>query len=164
MRYILILIAVILVGCSGLKETKSRNYYLSHKDKLSELCASEYPSETKYIKGDTIVKVKEVKGETVFVDCPDGTKKECPENKTIYKTIHQTDTIVKSNTALERKLQYRINNLEADNTLLEKEKTKLEKEVKELKDKYRRSTGSVIGLGLMLTVVVFLIIRKQWSN
>ena len=160
MRYILILLAVILVGCSGLKETKSRNYYLSHKDKLAELCASEYPIETKYIKGDTIVKVKEVKGETVFVDCPDGTKKECPENKTIYKTIYQTDTIVKSNTALERKLQYRINDLEADNTLLVKEKIKLENYLKQANKESSQKDWIIGGLLFALGIAIVVIIKR----
>lgn len=160
MRYILILLAIILVGCSGLKETKSRNYYLSHKDKLAELCASEFPSETKYIKGDTIVKVKEIKGKNVFVDCPDGTKKECPENKTIYKTIYQTDTIVKSNKALEAKLQYRINDLESDNTLLVKEKAKLENDLKQAKKESGQKDWIIGGLLFALGIAIVVIIKK----
>lgn len=161
MKYILIIItALLLIGCGNLKETKSRNYYLSHKDKLAELCSSEFPSETKYIKGDTIVKVKEIKGEMVFVDCPDGTKKECPENKTIYKTIYQTDTIVKSNKALEAKLQYRINELEANNTLLDKEKTKLKNYLKQAKKEGSRKDWVIGCLLFALGIAIVIIIKK----
>lgn len=157
MKYIvIILLSLLFLGCASVEKQhfKATQFFLSNNGKLAELCASEFPSETKYIKGDEVVKYDTIINHIeVFVDCPDGTKVKCPENKTVYKTIYQTDTIVKPNTALEAKLRAEINDLQANNTILYKENESLLNQSK--KDK-----RTIYVLGFFLGFAIIVILKK----
>lgn len=71
----------------------------ANPDKLAELCADCYPVKpSELIKGDTVVlvdSVLRVDSVRVSVDCPDGTKVNCPPNKVVTRIIrsHSTDTL-----------------------------------------------------------------------
>lgn len=163
---------MVMVGCSGLKETKSRNYYLSHKEKLAELCASEYPGETKYIKGETIIKRDSFPIEVPYrVDCDSVVEsnkvsgKPNVVNGVVYTKLikelqTRIDTLQDSNKALEAKLQYRINDLESDNTLLIKEKTKLENDLKQAKKESSHKDWIIGGLLFALGISIIVIIKR----
>lgn len=159
---VIVLLSFLFLGCASVEKQhfKARSFYEKNRKELADLCSSEFPSETKYIKGDTIVQFKEVKGDTVYEDCPDGTKVKCPENKTVYKTIYQTDTIVKPNTAFEDKLRYRINDLESDNTLLAKEKESLKNDLKQAEKESTKKDWIIFSLGFLCVIGIVVIIKK----
>ena len=118
------LLLLLLAGCSSLekKHFKAVKFFNEHENLAAEYCAGKFPSETEFIKGDEIVKTDTVyKKEKVFVDCPDGTKKECPEEKVIIETRYRTDTIQKTNTAYEKVLKNQIIELKGENIVLSKE-------------------------------------------
>lgn len=122
MKYILIIItALLLIRCGNLKETKSRNYYLSHKDKLAELCSGEFPSNPIYIKGDPIVTRDTIlQPVEIEVDCDTvkGKIKVREVVKYVNTHTHSTDTIKTPDLATETKLRNEINTLRADNIVL----------------------------------------------
>lgn len=102
-RLIYISIAITLTSCAGMKKKKAYRYFNENKKELAELCLDKFPIKEKTIKGDTVTIIdtlKVVDKVPVYVDCPDGTKKECPPKETKYieriRTV--TDTIVKIDT------------------------------------------------------------------
>lgn len=102
-RVIYISIVLTLTSCAGMKKKKAYRYFNENKKELAELCLDKFPIREKTIKGDTITitdTLKIIDKVPVFVDCPDGTKKECPPKETKYieriRTV--TDTIVKIDT------------------------------------------------------------------
>lgn len=161
-KLVVLFTVLLLVSCKSFDKEhfKARNFYEKNKKELANLCAAEFPSETKYIKGDTIVVVKEIKSEPFFVDCPDGSKAKCPESKTVYKTIYQTDTIVKPNTAFEDKQRYKINDLESDNTLLIKENETLKNDLKQAEKESSKKDWIIGGLGVLCVIGLIVIIKR----
>ena len=146
-RLILLLtISLLLVGC--VTEKKARNWAYSHKDKLAEWCSDCYPvkpSDT--IKGDTIIKVDSITSTDtirVIVDCPDGTKVECPPQRTITRVIHShsTDTIKVRDTAYERVIEDKNSKNEDKVKQLERQ---LE-DVTESRNRYRKWFFILVGL------------------
>ena len=150
------LLLLLLAGCSSLekKHFKAVKFFNEHENLAAEYCAGKFPSETEFIKGDEIVKTDTVyKKEKVFVDCPDGSKKECPEEKVIIETRYRTDTIQKTNTAYETVLKNQINEVKGDNVVLVKENEKISKDLK-------NSRRYNLALGIALAICVILIIKK----
>lgn len=95
-RIIGVIIAVTLFSCSS--EKRLVKLFSKYPDKAAELCASNYPAQERYIKGDTIVT-----RDTTFlpgdsVECPKRgdtvtVKVQCPPNKIITKTVMVVDTV-----------------------------------------------------------------------
>lgn len=114
---------LILAGCASLekKHFKAVKFFNEHENLAAEYCAGKFPSETEIIKEPPIVITDTIDGPTVYVDCPDGTKKECPKNKIITRTIEHNTTITKSNTAYETVLKNQIIELKGENIVLSKE-------------------------------------------
>lgn len=86
-----------------MKKKKAHRYFNENKKDLAELCLDKFPIQEKIIKGDTVTIIDTLKiidKVPVFVDCPDGTKKECPpkETKYIERVRTVTDTIVRIDT------------------------------------------------------------------
>lgn len=102
-RLIYICIALALTSCAGMKKKKAYRYFNENNKELAELCLERFPIKEKTVKGDTVTIIDTLKiidKVPVFVDCPDGTKKECPPKETKYieriRTV--TDTIIKIDT------------------------------------------------------------------
>lgn len=107
MRRFWIIVMVFITGCAT-TEKKAKNYYLTHKDELAELCKDCFPVKQEYIKGKDIYLPQDtvfIKGDTVEIqgDCPDGTKVKikCPPSDTlkVYIPILRIDTITKKDSA-----------------------------------------------------------------
>ena len=146
----------VIVSCSSVdkKHFKAVQFFNQNKDKLAELCYSEFPAKTEYIKGDTI---RTTKTEVVekLVDCPDGSKVECKE-KTKYITETIRDTIKVVDTALETKLRTEINKLNASNVLMSE---KIEDSLKQLKTANKENNKLewiIKGLAAVLVILTFL--------
>lgn len=146
----------VAVSCSSVdkRHFKAVQFFNQNKDKLAELCYSEFPAKTEYIKGDTI---RTTKTEVVekLVDCPDGSKVECKE-----KTKHITETIIDTikvvDTALEAKLRAEINKLNASNILMSE---KIEDSLKQLKTANKENNKLewiIKGLVAALVILTFL--------
>lgn len=122
-RLIYICIALALTSCAGMKKKKAHRYFNENKKDLAELCLDKFPIQEKIIKGDTVTIIdtlKIINKVPVFVDCPDGTKKECPpkETKYIERIRMVTDTIVRIDTRKEYLLEEKIKECAEDNRKL----------------------------------------------
>lgn len=96
-----------------MKKKKAHRYFNENKKDLAELCLDKFPIQEKIIKGDTVTIIdtlKIINKVPVFVDCPDGTKKECPpkETKYIERIRMVTDTIVRIDTREKHLLELEI--------------------------------------------------------
>lgn len=154
-RILIICASFLFFGCASFEKQhfKSTQFFLSNKDKLAELCASEFPSVPKYIKGDEVVKYDTIINPIeVLVDCPDGTKAECPRQKTVFKEVFRTDTIFKPNTALETKLRAEINKLNASNVLLSEKLEDSAKQLKQAKKETSKRDWIILGIGVILAL------------
>lgn len=101
MRLLTLCVALLILGSCATTEKKAKNYYLGHKDQLAQLCLDCFSDkkEPTYKKGDTTI----VRLDTIInldttittLDCPDGTKLDCPPNtiKYINKYTHRTDSV-----------------------------------------------------------------------
>lgn len=135
MKKLLPLLLLFMIGCNSLerKHYKAVKFFNENENLAAEYCSGKFPSETKYIKGDPIIKIDTVPKLVPYkVDCDSlvnankGTNKPNVFNGTKkvpceQKTITVTDTIVKSNTAYETVLRNKINVCNADVIILEKE-------------------------------------------
>ena len=119
----------------------------ANPDKLAVLCADCFPVKPiEVIKGDTVVRVDSilrVDSVRVQVDCPDGTKVDCPPNKTITRTIktHSTDTLKLRDIAYE--------------TVLIKERDDA------IKSRYGWRKASLWGWGIIGGYLLIVFIRKR---
>lgn len=112
MRISIVLLACILLSGCKVTEKKAKEWAYNHKSELAKWCADCFPVKPievikgvpVLIPGDTIVTTDTVK---VQVDCPDGTKVECPPTRivTIRDTLMSTDTVKVRDTAKERVLE-----------------------------------------------------------
>lgn len=146
---------MLFFGCASIEKQhyKSTKFFLNNKYKLAELCASEFPSVPKYIKGDEVVKYDTIINPIeVFVDCPDGTKAECPKQNTITKEVFRTDTIVKPDTAREDVLRQEINKLNASNVLLTEKLEDSEKQLKQANKETSKRDWIIGSLSLLLVI------------
>lgn len=110
-QLIAMLMLLTMLSSCKVTEEKAKDWAYSNKDKLAEWCADCFPvkpsevipGKTVILPGDTIVTTDTVK---VQVDCPDGTKADCPPGviKTIRDTLYQVDTIKIRDTAVEQVL------------------------------------------------------------
>lgn len=146
----------VAVSCSSVdkKHFKAVQFFNQNKDKLAELCYSEFPAKTEYIKGDTI---RTTKTEVVekLVDCPDGSKVECKE-KTKYITETIRDTIKVVDTALEVKLRAEINKLNASNVLMSGKIEDGSKQLKTANKENNKLEWIIKGLAAALVILTFL--------
>ncbi len=162
-KLMLFILVLFITGCASQekKHFKAQQFYLESKKELAVLCNSEFPSETIFIKGKEVIKTDTIFSNIVTtLECEDGKIKECSKEKVIYKTITKTDTIQKSNTALETKLRHEINELTADNILLYKEKEKALKDLKTAEKENKKLKLYIAGLILALFISVVVIIKK----
>lgn len=126
----------------------------ANPDKLAKLCSDCFPVKPiEVIKGDTVVRIDSVlrvDSVRVQVDCPDGTKVDCPPNKTIYKTrhTHSTDTVKIRDTAFETVL---IN--ERDKVIKDRDR------IVSSRDGWR--TASLWGWGIIGGYLLIVFIRKR---
>ena len=155
MRRILtiIVISILLGSCTTSK--KAKKYAYSHKDELAEWCAECFPvkeseitpGKTIFIPGDTLITTDTVK---VQVDCPDGTKADCPPAKivTVRDTVVRTDTIKIRDTAKETVLSNNNNNLKID-------VAERDREIVSLKDRNKKLNYALMILGGLIAVGLF---------
>lgn len=111
MRISILIACILLSGCK-VTEQKAKDWAYNHKSELAKWCADCFPVKPievikgvpVLIPGDTVVTTDTVK---VQVDCPDGTKVECPPARiiTIRDTLVSVDTIKVRDTAKERVLE-----------------------------------------------------------
>lgn len=150
----------VAVSCSSVdkKYFKAVQFFNKNKDKLAELCYSEFPAKTEYIKGDTI---RTTKTEVVekFVDCPDGSKVECKEKiKYITETI--IDTIKVVDTALDAKLRAEINKLNAYNVLISEKLEDSSKQLKQAKKETSKRDWIILCLSAILALFLISKIKR----
>lgn len=148
MKKILTLLAVSLLLGSCTTSKKAKKYAYSHKDELAEWCADCFPvkesevtpGKTIFLPGKTIITSDTVK---VQVDCPDGTKADCPPRQiiTVRDTIVRTDTIKVRDRAME--------------TILSNDVDEKDREVKKLKERLKYAYYAVGGLILILLISRF---------
>ena len=122
-----LLVIIYLAFFSCTTQKKATRYFNENNKELAELCLERFPIREKTIRGDTIRitdTLKVIDKVPVFVDCPDGTKKECPPKEIKYiKTTEQvTDTIIKIDTRNEAILKHDIKELTEDNKTLKKQR------------------------------------------
>lgn len=143
-----------LIGCNSLQkqEYKARNFYEQQKPKLAELCHLHFPvKDLEVIPGDPIIVIDTVYSkEIIQVDCPDGSKADCPPPKIINNTTTIRDTIKVLDTALTAKLGSQIKKQTKDIETLEKENESLKNDLKEQKQKNTNQTFIIIGLCIAL--------------
>ena len=155
--------SLLFLGCASFEKHhfKATQFFLGNKDKLADLCASEFPSVPKYIKGDEVVKYDTIINPIeVLVDCPDGTKAECPKQKTVFKEVFRTDTIVKPDTAREDVLRQEINKLNASNVLLIEKLEDSAKQLKQAKKETSKRDWIILGLGAILALFLICKIKR----
>lgn len=158
----LFILVLFITGCASQekKHFKAQQFYLENKKELSTLCSSEFPIRPQYIKGDTIKKTEVVYLQAEQVECPDGTKQDCPPPKHIKETRTITDTIKVPDLATESKLRHEINELTSDNTLLYKEKESVLKDLKTVEKENKNLKKYIAGLILVLFISLVVIIKK----
>ena len=144
-KYILGICTLLLVGCSTFEKQhfKARKFYNENRKELADLCSSEFRPSVEYIKGDSIVVRDTIVGKPIFVDCPDGSQKECPKNTHTKEVITVTDTIKIPDPALETKLRYSIMELEVNSKHLQSELVEVSKQSK-------NKDYIIVGLGLLV--------------
>lgn len=98
-KYIPILL--LFIGCVNTK--KATNFMLTHPEVLAPICAKEFPVKDSLIKGDSVVLYDTLWGLRIISDTivdKDTVRITITlPAKTITKTVHVTDTIIKENTA-----------------------------------------------------------------
>ena len=158
--------SLLFLGCASFEKQhfKSTQFFLSNKDKLAELCASEFPSETKYIKGDEVVTIEEIVVPVPYqVDCDSvvNSNKETNNSNVVNGIVYtkhikelrqRIDTLQKSNTALEAKLRAEINKLNASSVLLTKKLEDSAKQIKQAKKETSKRDWIILGLSAILAL------------
>ena len=105
MRLLLLILFVLLTGCSSVNKQRFRaeQFYKEHPNELAEKCATNFPptykegktitlpSDTVYVKGDS-VKCPDIINKTTG-EVIKGGKAKCPDAKTITITKFRVDTI-----------------------------------------------------------------------
>lgn len=153
-----VLLAIVASSCGTSKlkqQVKAHNYFNKYPNELAELCGSKFPPVTKYIPGkpvilpgDTVITTDTVK---ITVDCPDGTKKDCPPGKikTIRDTVKITDTLEVANHAALVDLNYKLAKAQAENEVLAQKNTEQAKTIK----KRNWQIGGLITFGVIAILV-----------
>lgn len=158
MKYIIILL--LLASCNPLK--KAVKTFDDNPAAAALYCATNFPAKDSLIPGDTIVKTDTLT-EGVFIEVPCDTVKirvECPPTRTITKTVHVTDTIVRVDHAKEVSLQATVS--QRDNTIGEQAKT-INRKQTDLDDmKGKRNWWRIVALILagVLGLATFLKIKR----
>lgn len=116
-KKILLILPLLLMSC--VTQKKVDNYLKDNPDYLREKCAIQFPSEPKYIKGETIIDTLKIVIEGETIPCPEPSKEndfkpfvKCPDvqYKEVIKT--RTDTIYRTNLANEQRLSNLVNEKE----------------------------------------------------
>lgn len=157
---------LMLTGCMTQKKQQriAHSYFSLHPDELAKICSSKYPAETKFIKGETVTKIDTVRDSiTVQVDCPDGSKADCPPNKKIIIDNSRVDTLEVLPTAVKAKLIDQINQIRDANLKIIQLEADLEKEKQktaEAEHLAQRRLFIIIALGALMGLGIFLRIKK----
>lgn len=167
MRILLIISCILMfTGCMTQKKQQriAHSYFSLHPDELAKICSSKYPSETKFIKGETVTKIDTVRDSIpVQVDCPDGSKADCPPNKKIIIDNSRVDTLEVLPTAVKAQLHNQINQIRDRDINIIQLEAELLKE-KQKTDKYenlaQRRLFIIIALGALMGLGIFLRIKK----
>lgn len=154
-NFIIGVAAILLISSCAPSITKQRyrafTFYQQNPNELAELCATNFPPKTVFKPGETIIKTDTVTNTvTDTLECPDGTKLECPPQKTVYINKYRTDTLEVENTALVAALQYK--NQELSTKLYEEEvRHKLAVErAEDAEKKSKRKTWIIIALSAFI--------------
>lgn len=116
-KTILLILPLLLISC--VTQKKVDNYLKENPEYLREKCAIQFPSEPKYIKGETITDTLTITlpGETI--PCPEPSKEndfkpsvKCPDIKIQEVIKTRTDTIYRTNLANEQRLSNLVNEKE----------------------------------------------------
>lgn len=158
-----LLCILIFSGCMTQKKQQriAHAYFSIHVDELAAICASNYPDETKYIKGDVIVKIDTVTDSIlVSVDCPDGSIQivDCPPNKTITIDNSRVDTIEVLSTSVKAQLHDQSNKIRD----LQIELAIKKAEAKKAEDISTRRLFTIIALGVLMGLGIFLRIKNKF--
>lgn len=163
---------LLLTGCmTQKKQQRIAHAYMSmHPDELAAICASEYPSETKYIKGETITKRDTTRDSIpviIEVDCPDGSKvkKKLPPKETITIDNSRTDTLEVLPTSIKSQLKNQINQIRDRDIKIVQLESDLIKEMQKTEDAEKlaqRRLFIIISLGALMGIGLFLRFKKTF--
>lgn len=172
--FLLTLLGIVFASCSSIDKQhfKAREFYMKNKTELAILCSSEFPVRPEYIKGDTIKTKEVIYLPSEQVECPDGTKKDCPPPKHTKEIQRITDTIKVPDLATEAKLRNEISELTSNNVFLSKDKERALKELKEAKEDFkqkekehklelRKLNWIIGGLGLIIVFLSIVILKRR---
>ena len=185
MKYLfsILLMLITLSACKN-QQVIANDYFRKYENKaeLSTICQLNFPTTTKYIKGDPIIDIRidTIKSEvlrtvTVEVDCPisdkqttvkkDVTvsdKKETINNNTSSK---QTDTIYFDDPSKREVINNQLNIATADNFKLKKEK-----EISDEQLQKQKKQNLYLWIGLISIIVLFVLYKilkskfSKWPN
>lgn len=168
MKNLILLLSCILMftGCMTQKKQQriAHSYFSLHPDELAKICSSKYPAETKFIKGEMVTKIDTVRDSIpVQVDCPDGSKADCPPNKKIIIDNSRVDTLEVLPTAVKAQLIDQITQIrDADVKIIQ-----LERDLEKQKQKTdtaehlaQRRLFIIIALGALMGLGIFLRIKN----
>lgn len=167
MRILLIISCILMfTGCMTQKKQQriAHSYFSLHPDELAKICSSKYPAETKFIKGETVTKIDTVRDSIpVQVDCPDGSKADCPPNKKIIIDNSRVDTLEVLPTPVKAQLIDQINQIRDANVKIVQLEADLEKEKQKTaaaEHLAQRRLFIIIALGALMGLGIFLRIKK----
>ena len=167
MRILLIISCILMfTGCMTQKKQQriAHSYFSLHPDELAKICSSKYPAETKFIKGETVTKIDTVRDSIpVQVDCPDGSKADCPPNKRIIIDNSRVDTLEVLPTAVKAQLIDQINQIRDAHVKIIQLEADLEKQKQKTataEHLAQRRLFIIIALGALMAVGLFLRFRK----
>lgn len=167
MRILLIISCILMfTGCMTQKKQQriAHSYFSLHPDELAKICSSKYPAETKFIKGETVTKIDTIRDSIpVQVDCPDGSKADCPPNKKIIIDNSRVDTLEVLPTAVKAQLHDQINQIrDRDINIIQLEAELLKEKQKTAAAEHlaQRRLFIIIALGALMGLGIFLRIKK----
>lgn len=160
MKYLSIILALCLLGCSAEKQRVKRVEkakivaYQNPKD-FAEFCGTTYPVKPIYIQGkDSIIeRTITVKGDSIPCPKVEGQTKtvyvKCPDAKVIYRDVVRIDTVVKESSSIKTELANKTQELK-----LSKESDAKHKETSDARLFW------LIGLGILLLGSWYLLFTK----
>lgn len=161
MRYLILLV---LVGCTSTKkqQKKAEEFLNAHPEVEARRCAQNYPPDTTFIKGDTVLTYDTLVTKGDSIPCPPTVnesgdtvyvKVKCPDSKTVTVYLDRVDTVVLMNTALVDYYRFR-------NDSLNKVVIKVTTQRDDAKDKAANRLWIIVALGIALAAGTFLRIKN----
>jgi len=166
MRTLILILLVLLAGCSVEKRAQKKVAWLLAKDVMDDACARLYPVrdsvvvrdslhfDTLYVENETYIRDTVVReGQTVYIE------KKCPPHQVITKTVTRDSFIYRTNTADVERLKGEV--LAVQKQLVEKDGIIINQQKNLDKDNWWKVACIVTWCGVLLGFVFrFFVVKK----